>query len=80
MDIELLRGFFLWCTIVNSALLALSFLICAFAGDWVHRMHGRWFPMSRETFSVVIYAFLGIYKMFILFFNLVPYIVLGVLA
>jgi hypothetical protein len=41
MDIATVRAFFMWCTIVNGGLLILSFLICAFAGDWVYRMHGR---------------------------------------
>jgi len=76
MDIATVRAFFLWCTVINGALLVLSFLICAFAGDWVYRMHSRWFPISRESFNVAIYGFLGLFKMFVLGFNVVPYVVL----
>ena len=76
MDIQTLTTFFMWCTIINGALLILSFLICACAGDWVHRMHGKWFPIPREAFNVAIYSFLGLYKIVILVFNVVPYVAL----
>ncbi len=76
MDITVLKAFFMWCTIVNGTLLILSFLICASAGDWVYQMHSRWFPISRESFNVAIYSFIGLFKMFVLVFNLVPFIAL----
>ncbi len=80
MDIVTVRAFFLWCTVINGVLLVLSFLICAFAGDWVYRMHSRWFPISRESFNVAIYGFLGLFKMFVLGFNLVPYVALAIVG
>ena len=76
MDIDTVRAFFMWCTIINGGLLILSSLICACAGDWVHRRHSKWFPMSREAFNVAIYSFIGLYKIFVLVFNLVPYVAL----
>lgn len=80
MDIHTVRTFFMWCTIMNMALLVLSSLICACAGDWVYRMHSKWFPMSREVFNVVLYSFIGVFKVFVLVFNLVPYIVLLIMG
>jgi len=76
MDIEAVRGFFMWCTIVNAGLLVLSFVICACAGDWIYRKHSKWFPISRDAFNVAIYSFMGLYKVLVLVFNLVPYIAL----
>jgi hypothetical protein len=76
MDIQIVRAFFMWCTIMNGALLVASFMICVFAGDWAYRMHSRWFNLSRETFNVVLYSYLGLLKMFVLAFNLVPYLAL----
>ena len=76
MDIQTLTAFFMWCTILNVALLVLSGLICLYAGDWVYGIHGKWFSISRETFNVAIYSFIGVYKIFILAFNLIPYIAL----
>jgi len=80
MDITTVRAFFMWCTIMNGALLVLSSLIFAFAGDWVYRAHSRWFPLSREAFNTVIYSFIGLYKIFFIVFNLVPYLALAIVG
>ncbi len=76
MDIQMLTRFFMWCTIMNGTLLVLSFVICACAGDWVYRMHSKWFPISREAFNVAIYSLIALFKMFVLAFNVVPYVAL----
>ena len=69
-----MKDFFMWCSIINGSLLILFFLISTFAGDWIYRMHSKLFPMPRQTFNVVIYSAIGIYKLFFIMFNLVPYI------
>lgn len=80
MSIELLTKFFMWCTILNMGLLLFSFVTVAFAGDIAYRMHTKWFPMSRETFNVVLYSFIGVYKLFVFVFNLVPWIALTIIG
>jgi len=80
MDITIVRAFFIWCTIINGALLILSSLICAFAGDWIYRTHSRWFSLSREAFNIAIYFFIGLYKIFFIVFNLVPYLALSIVG
>ena len=80
MDIQTVQQFFMWCTIINAALLAVSFLICAAAGGLIYQMHSAFFPMSRETFNVAIYSFLGVYKMMFIALNLVPYLALLILG
>jgi hypothetical protein len=76
MNIQTLTTFFMWCTILNAALLLLSSLICLCAGDWVYRIHNKWFSISRETFNVAIYSFIGLYKVLVFVFSLIPYIAL----
>jgi hypothetical protein len=80
MEIDSIRAFFMWCTILNFALLVLSSLICVCAGDWAYRMHSKWFSISRETFNVAIYSFLGLYKVLVFVFNLIPYIALSIVG
>lgn len=80
MDMATLRAFFMWCAILNGGLLILTSLIFMVAGKWAYRVHTIWFKMPRETFNVVIYSFIGIYKILIFVFNLVPYIVLVILG
>ena len=76
MEIETLRAFFGWCTVINGGLLIFSFLMFAAAGDWVYRMHGKWFQVPRETFDLTIYCFIGAMKLFVVLLNLVPYVAL----
>jgi hypothetical protein len=66
----------MWCTILNVALLALSSLMCMCAGDWVYRIHSKWFSIPREVFNVAIYSFIGLYKILVITFNLIPYVAL----
>ena len=76
MDTQTLTAFFMWCTIMNGGLLVLWTIICIAAPDLVYRTQSKWFPISRETFDVVIYSFLGLFKIVFLAFNLVPYLAL----
>jgi hypothetical protein len=73
MDIQILTRFFMWCTIINGSLLVLWTVSCIVAPDLVYRTQNRWFPIQRETFNVVIYSFIGTFKIFFLVFNAVPY-------
>jgi hypothetical protein len=80
MDIQTLTSFFMWCTILNGGLLTLLILMFGFAPDLMYRTQRIWFPLSRETFDVVLYGFLGMFKIFFLIFNVVPYVALLIIA
>ena len=76
MDFQTLTTFFMWCTIINGSLLILWTAILMFAPNVVYRTQSRWFPIPQETFNVVIYSFLGLFKIMFLVFNLIPYLAL----
>ena len=76
MDIQTLTTFFMWGTIINGAFLAFWITMCILTPDLVYRTQSKWFPIPRETFNVVIYSFLGLYKIVFLVFNVVPYVTL----
>ena len=76
MDIRIITTFFMWCTIINGALLILWTIVLASAPNLVYRTQSLLFPIHRETFDVVIYSFLGLFKIIFLVFNVVPYVVL----
>ena len=80
MDIQTLTEFFMWCTIMNGALLALWTITCMVAPDLVYATQNKWFPLPRETFNVVIYSFLGFFKILFLVFNLVPFVALVIVG
>ena len=79
MDIHSLKMFFLWCTVINAGIMLVSFLFCALAGNWIYRIHSRWFPISRDTFNAMLYGFLGVMKVGVILLNLVPYIALVII-
>jgi len=80
MDILTLKTFFMWCSIINVSMLFIAFFMLIGLKDFVYRIHSRMFPMPKETFMLAFYLFLGIFKMFVLIFNVVPYIVLEIMV
>ena len=80
MDLVTLRAFFMWCTIINGGFLTFTALVLTFAGNLIYRVHSKWFKMPREAFNIVIYSFLGLYKIIFIVFCLVPYVVLVILG
>lgn len=76
MDLQTLTAFFMWCTILNIALLAWALIWFMLAPDFMYRVQTRFFPLTRDTFNVVMYAFLGAYKLLIIVFNVAPFIAL----
>ena len=76
MDIQMLTQFFMWCTVLNVVLCTLSGVLCMCASDWMYGIHIKLFSVSRETFNTAVYGFLGFYKVHIMVFNVIPYIVL----
>jgi hypothetical protein len=44
------------------------------------RLHGKWFRLSRDQFDALHYAGMSVFKVGILLFNLVPLVVLSILA
>jgi len=76
MELQAMTQFFMGCTLINGALLLIWALFFMFAPNWVYRTQSHWFAISREHFNLLMYGFLGAFKIFFLFFNLVPYLVL----
>jgi hypothetical protein len=80
MSIESAREFLLWCTIINMVLLMVWFVWYALARDWMQRIHGKWFRLSPEQFDAAHYGGMGVFKIGIIFFNLVPLVVLYIVG
>jgi hypothetical protein len=66
----------MWCTVINGGLLLLWTTMFMFAPDLVYRTQSKWIPIPREMFNVVMYSFLGLFKIVFLVFVVVPYVVL----
>lgn len=80
MDMQTLTTFFMWCSIINGGILTLWVVIFMIAPDLVFRTQRIWFPLPRESFDMIYYSFLGLFKIFFLFFNLVPFLALLIIG
>jgi hypothetical protein len=78
MTIAILRDFFLWCAIVNYAVLFGWFLAFIFARRSLYQLHARWFRLSENQFDVIHYSGMAVYKIAALSLNVVPYIALRI--
>lgn len=80
MTIQTLTDFFMWCSIINIGLLLFLALTFLLAPNLTYRLQSRWIPMSRESFNVIYYSFIGFFKVVVLVFNVVPWIALEIIA
>jgi hypothetical protein len=80
MDIQTLTSFFMWCTVINTGMLLFLALIFMLVPDLVYRLQSRFMPISRETFNLIFYAFIGFFKAIVLVFNVVPWIALLIIG
>jgi len=76
MDLQTLTTFFMWCTIINGGLLLLWTTFFLFTPNLVYKTQSKFVNISQENFTVVMYCFLGLFKIMFLIFNVVPFIVL----
>ena len=80
MTIEDVRSVLGWSALIHYAVLLLWAGMFTQAHDWMQELHGRWFRIPVEQFDVVHYALMGIYKLGIFVFALVPYIAICIVA
>jgi len=80
MSIEILSEFFKWMSILTGGVLIFWALWLILAPNFVYKLQNKFFPMKREYYDKVIYAFMAAAKLFFLFFCLAPYIALSIIA
>ncbi len=80
LDITTLQAFFMWCTILNLGVLIITGLFLAIGGDFVYWLQSKFFPIPRQTFDVAIYCWIGLYKLVVIVFNVVPWIALSIIG
>ena len=80
MDTERLTAFFKWCSIINGIILVLAILGIVLGPEVGHALQSRMFQVAPGTLSAVLYLFLGVFKIFWLIFNVVPYVALRIVG
>ena len=79
MSVDFLSDLLLWSTIINFGILLWWFFIFIAAHDMIYRLHYRMFKISADSFDLIHYTGIIAYKLFILFFNLIPWIAIQII-
>lgn len=79
MILDQLTELFKWMTIINVGVFLVSAVLTITFRDFVCKMHGLIFGIDKEEVPMVLYKYLGTYRIFILTFNLIPYVSLLIL-
>jgi hypothetical protein len=80
MDIIFLTQLLKWCCIINFGCLLYIVLVLMLFPNFVYQVHSRFFKLSREAFDIIIYSFIGAYKIVFIVFNLVPFVALKIVS
>jgi hypothetical protein len=80
MDIETVRHFFAWCTVINYAMLLLWFALHMSLNSWLVGISQRFFRIPPEKYDSATYKGMMFYKLAIFLFNLAPYLALRVIS
>jgi hypothetical protein len=80
MDLELIRTILGWCTFFNIIILFIWWGAMTCCGGMIHRLHGRFFKLTREQFDAIHYTLMGVFKIGMILFNAVPWLVLNVVG
>lgn len=71
MSLDQLVKFFQWMTIINAGLFLISSILSMLFKTVVTKTHAALFGIPEEQVPVIQYGYLGIYRIFILVFNIV---------
>jgi hypothetical protein len=74
VNLDTALRFFLWCSVINYALLLLWVLLATVGRSRWYGIVSRLFPISRDQFDLGNYAGIALYKMGVLLLNIVPLI------
>jgi hypothetical protein len=76
MNIETLATFLGWCTLINYALLIVATLVYVAFRELMSGIYSKLFGLASEDFAREYLRYLAYYKILVIVFNLVPWIVL----
>ena len=76
MNSDAIKDLLLYSLAFNYVTLMIWFGVFSLAHDWMYRLHSRWFSLSAETFDVLHYAGMAIYKIGIIMLNIAPLVAL----
>jgi len=80
MTVLQIRDFLMWCSVINIALMIVMFLLLSLGRGWVYKVHSRFFPITEPQFNAIVYSFMGVYKLLVWVFNIIPWIAISIVS
>jgi hypothetical protein len=81
MDIEILEQFFLWGTIIGIGMMVFITLVWRALPELVIKSQNIFFPeLTKEQINLVMYGFLGFFKIMIIVCFAIPYLTLLIIS
>ena len=80
MTLHELTLFFQWCFVFSMAFYAITVVFSIFARDFMFNVHKKMFNIQRESFDIIIYSYVGLFKILITVFIFVPWLALLMLG
>ena len=80
MNIEIIRGFLGWCSVINIGIMMLQTILIIVLRKALVKMHGKMFDLDEKFIMQACYQYLGQYKVAVLVLNIVPYFALKIIG
>ena len=72
--LDSVSGILIRCFFLSFALLLISFIFYLLGGEWVYRIHSKWFALSRHDYDSLFYYGMAFIKTCAILFFLFPYL------
>nr|MBV6629449.1 hypothetical protein [Oceanococcus sp. HetDA_MAG_MS8] len=79
INLDALRMFLVWSAVLGLGLLTYWFVMLRLAGNWVYRLHSRYFQITRQDFDRIQYTGMLVLKLAIFLFFIIPALALVIL-
>lgn len=76
LTIDWLTRAFGWISLINISIYALSALFIILFNDLTLKIHSKMFRLDPEQLNLAYFNYMGTFKIFILVFNITPYLAL----
>ena len=78
MNFDIITDFFMWCSIINVSIIFISVIVFSLFSNFSYNNNKNLFSGNQIEFKKVIYTILLYYKVIVIVFNVVPYLVLTI--
>jgi len=76
LTVDWITRLFGWISLINIAIYALSAVFVILLNNLTLRIHSKMFRLDPEQMKLAYFNYLGTFKIFILVFNITPYLAL----